>query len=85
MRMTLAAARKVISHLTPAQKRKLGEELLAQGAPILRPNPTMQDIRRRGEEIRSGKVKPLTWAESQARLDKLMTKIRRNQNRRSAQ
>ncbi len=83
--MTLAAARKIVSRLTPAQRRKLGRELLSESAPQLPPNPTMADIRRRREEILSGKVKPLTWAEAEAHLDRSMAKRKKSQALRSAQ
>jgi hypothetical protein len=84
-RMTLAAVRKMASRLTPAQKRRLGRELLAEGAPQLPPNATMEDIRRRREEILSGKVKPVTWAESEARLDRLAASRKRFQGLRPTQ
>jgi hypothetical protein len=75
--MTLAAARKVTSRLTSAQKRKLAEELMAESVPALPPNPTMKEIRRRADEVIAGTAKTISREEFTKSADRLLAKIRR--------
>jgi hypothetical protein len=85
MRVTLATIKKMTSRLTRAQKLKLAKQLLAESMPSLPPNPSLKDIERRAEEVLSGKVKPLTSAESEARIDRLMSKVKLAHGLRAAQ
>ena len=83
--MTLAAIKKMTSRLTKAQKVRLAGDLLKESLPALRAVPSYEEIERRADEVLSGKVKALTPVESKARIDRLMSKIKRDRQVRPAQ
>jgi hypothetical protein len=83
--MTLTAIKKMTSRLTPAQKVKLAGDLLKESLPKVRRVPSYEEIERRADEVLSGNVKTISGAESKTRIDRLMSKIKRDRQARSAQ
>jgi hypothetical protein len=80
--MTLAAIKKMTSRLTKAQKVKLVGDLLEESMSANRVNPSYEEIEHRGNEVLSGKVKVISAVESQARIDRLMSKIKQERQAR---
>jgi hypothetical protein len=62
--------------LPKAQRLKLAG-LLLESAPAPRPAPSVEEIERRADEALSGKVKMISAQESKDRIDRLMSKIKR--------
>jgi len=75
--MTLSLLKREAMKLPKAQRLKLASALF-ESAPAQRRNPSFDEIERRTDEALSGKVKMISAAESKARIDRLMAKIKRD-------
>ncbi len=82
--MSITQLKREALKLPKAQRLKLAS-LLFESAPAPRPVPSGAEIERRAEEALSGKVKMISAQESKARIDRLMSKIKRERQLRVAQ
>jgi hypothetical protein len=82
--MSLALLKREALKLPKAQRLKLASVLL-DSVPTKRAVPPYDEIERRGDEALSGRVKMVTAAESKVRIDRLMSKIKRDRQVRAVQ
>jgi len=75
--MSLTQLKREALKLPKAQRLKLAS-LLFESAPAHRPAPSDEEIERRADEALSGKVKMISAQDSKARIDRLMSKIKRD-------
>jgi hypothetical protein len=79
--MSLTLLKREALKLPKAQRLKLASVLL-DSVPAERFVPSYEEIERRADEALSGKVKMVSANESKARIDRLMSKIKRDRQAR---
>jgi hypothetical protein len=82
--MSLTLLKREALKLPKAQRLKLASVLL-DSVPAERAVPSYDEIERRADEALSGKVKIVSAVESKARIDRLMSKIKRDRQAREVQ
>jgi hypothetical protein len=79
--MSLTLLKREALKLPKAQRLKLASALL-DSVPAERTTPSYDEIELRADEALSGKVKMVSSLESKARIDRLMSKIKRGRQAR---
>jgi len=75
--MSLTLLKREALKLPEAQRLKLASALF-DSVPMERPVPSYEEIERRADEALSGKVKMISAVDSRTRVDRLMSKIKRD-------
>jgi hypothetical protein len=79
--MSLALVKRQALKLPKSERLKLASVLL-ESAPAERRAPSYEEIEQRADEALSGKVKMISAHESKARIQRLMSKIKRHRQER---